>query len=40
MLAAEGNTQGVLGTTLQIVINVSSKLLNEVIKRLTGTSNA
>lgn len=40
MLAAEDNAQDVPGTTLQIVVNVSSKLLNETIKRLTGTSNA
>lgn len=40
MLAAEENAQGALGTTIQIVINVPSKLPNEAIKRLTETSNA
>lgn len=40
MLDAENNAQDVLGATLQIVINVSSKLPNETIKRLTETSNA
>lgn len=39
MLTAEDNSQGVLGATIQIVTNVSSKLPNEAIKRLTGTSN-
>lgn len=38
--AAEDNAQDVLSATLQIVVNVSSKLPNEAIKRLTGTSNA